>query len=58
MQFSHSGAKYGQHFFPAQFFKARRRDLVERIESRGGLRQLEYMKIMGMGSGKYDLLSL
>ena len=26
-----------------------RRDIVERIESRSGLRQLEYMKILGMG---------
>ena len=35
-----------------------RRDLVERIESRSGLRQLEYMKIMGMGNERYDLVTL
>ena len=28
--------------------EAERRDLMERIESRSGLRQLEYMKIMNM----------
>ncbi|MEI3455036.1 MAG: hypothetical protein V8Q91_16940 [Bilophila wadsworthia] len=27
--------------------EAQRRDLVERIESRSGLRQLEYMKLQG-----------
>lgn len=35
-----------------------RRDLVERIESRSGLRQLEYMETMGMGHARYDLVSL
>ena len=35
-----------------------RHDLVERIESRQGLRQLEYMKILGMGSNEYDIISL
>ena len=35
-----------------------RRDLVERIESRGGLRQLEYMKIMGMGNDKYEIVNV
>lgn len=38
--------------------EAQRRDLVERIESRSGLRQLEYMKIMGMGSERYELISV
>lgn len=35
-----------------------RRDLVERIESRSGLRQLEYMKIQGMGTDQYDLITV
>jgi uncharacterized Fe-S center protein len=35
-----------------------RHDLVERIESRSGLRQLEYMKIMGMGNDQYELITL
>jgi len=33
-----------------------RHDLVARIESRSGLRQLEYMKIIGMGSDQYHLI--
>ena len=35
-----------------------RRALVERIESRSGLRQLEYMKIQGMGENQYELITL
>ena len=35
-----------------------RRDLVERIESRHGLRQLSYMKEMGMGNDRYHLIDL
>lgn len=35
-----------------------RRDLVERIESRSGLRQLEYMETLGMGHARYDLVYL
>ena len=35
-----------------------RHDLVERIESRSGLRQLEYMEALGMGHARYDLVSL
>lgn len=35
-----------------------RRDLVERIESRHGLRQLSYMKELGMGNDKYELIAL
>jgi uncharacterized Fe-S center protein len=35
-----------------------RRDLVQRIESRSGLRQLEYMKLLGMGTDQYDLITL
>lgn len=35
--------------------EAQRRDLVERIESRSGLRQLEYMRIMGMGGDAYEI---
>ncbi len=38
--------------------EAQRHALVERIESRSGLRQLEYMKILGMGSADYDLITL
>lgn len=34
------------------------RDLVERIETRHGLRQLSYMHELGMGSWKYRLLDL
>ena len=33
-------------------------DLVERMESRHGLRQLSYMKVLGMGNGRYRLLDL
>lgn len=35
-----------------------RQALVERIESRSGLHQLEYMKIMGMGRGTYELVAI
>lgn len=33
-------------------------DLKERIESRKGLRQLSYMKELGMGDGQYELIDL
>jgi uncharacterized Fe-S center protein len=33
-------------------------DLVERIESRSGLRQLEYMKQLGMGCPSYELITV
>ena len=33
-------------------------DLVERIESRHGLRQLSYMKELGMGNDRYVLIDL
>ncbi len=33
-------------------------DLVERIETRHGLRQLSYMKEMGMGNNRYRLIDL
>jgi hypothetical protein len=33
-------------------------DLVERMESRHGLRQLSYMKEMGMGNNRYLLVDL
>ena len=36
--------------------EAQRRAMVERIESRSGLHQLEYMKIMGMGNDKYEIV--
>ena len=35
-----------------------RHDLVERIESRHGLRQLSYMKEMGMGNDRYQLIDI
>lgn len=38
--------------------EAQRHDLVERIESRSGLRQLEYMKILGMGSDTYEIINI
>lgn len=38
--------------------EAQRHDLVERIESRGGKRQLEYMKILGMGNDQYELIAV
>lgn len=38
--------------------ETQRHDLVERIESRSGLRQLEYMKLQGMGNNQYDLITL
>jgi uncharacterized Fe-S center protein len=34
------------------------KDLLERIESRHGLRQLTYMKEMGMGNDRYVLIDL
>ncbi|MGC3997977.1 MAG: DUF362 domain-containing protein [Anaeromyxobacter sp.] len=35
-----------------------RRDMVERIESRGGLRQLEHMRTLQMGSRRYELVTV
>lgn len=35
-----------------------RRDLVERIETRSGLRQLEYMKTLHMGNDHYELITI
>ncbi|HEX3894375.1 MAG TPA: DUF362 domain-containing protein [Terracidiphilus sp.] len=35
-----------------------RHDIVERIESRGGLHQLEYMKTLQMGDDAYELITL
>lgn len=34
------------------------KDIVERIETRHGLRQLSYMKELGMGHDKYILIDL
>ena len=34
------------------------KDLIERIESRKGLRQLSAMKELGMGNNQYDLISI
>jgi uncharacterized Fe-S center protein len=36
--------------------KAQRRDIVERIESRSGRHQLEYMKTLHMGNDQYELI--
>lgn len=38
--------------------EAERHDLKERIESREGLRQLEYMKELGMGKDSYELIEM
>lgn len=38
--------------------EAQKKDLVERIESRGGLRQLTYMRELGMGRAEYDLVTI
>ena len=38
--------------------EAEKHDLVERIESRSGLRQLEYMKTLEMGSEQYEIIKL
>jgi uncharacterized Fe-S center protein len=35
-----------------------RHDMVERIESRSGLHQLEYMKTLQMGNDRYELITL
>lgn len=35
-----------------------RRDIVERIESRSGLRQLEFMKTLNMGNDQYELITI
>jgi len=35
-----------------------RHDMVERIQSRSGLRQLEYMKTLHMGNDQYELITL
>ena len=40
------------------FGDSRKDDLIERIESREGLRQLSAMKDLGMGSDQYELISL
>ncbi len=37
---------------------SRKKDLIERIESREGLRQLTAMKELGMGSSQYELISI
>ncbi len=38
--------------------EAKKHDMVERIESRSGLHQLEYMKTLGMGNEQYELITL
>lgn len=37
---------------------AQKRDLVERIESRSGLRQLTYMRELGMGNSAYEIVTV
>jgi uncharacterized Fe-S center protein len=37
---------------------AQKEDMVERIESRESLRQLTYMKELGMGNDKYEIITL
>lgn len=41
-----------------QMSPEQRRDIVERIESRSGLHQLEYMETLGLGSRKYNLIEI
>jgi len=38
--------------------QAQRHDMVERIETRSGLHQLEYMKALQMGNDRYELITL
>ena len=38
--------------------EAQKRDLVDRIESRSGLRQLSYMQEMGMGRSQYEIINV
>ena len=38
--------------------EAEHHDLVEHMESRHGLRQLSYMKELGMGNNRYVLIDL
>ncbi|HEY6491449.1 MAG: DUF362 domain-containing protein [Terracidiphilus sp.] len=38
--------------------EAQKHDMVERIQSRGGLHQLEYMKTLSMGNDDYELITL
>lgn len=38
--------------------EAQKHDMVERIESRSGLHQLEYMKTLQMGNDQYELVTL
>ncbi len=38
--------------------EADHQDLSERIETRAGLRQLSYMKELGMGNDKYIIVDL
>lgn len=44
--------------FMERMTEAEHHDLVERIESRHGLRQLSYMKELGMGNDRYILIDL
>jgi hypothetical protein len=38
--------------------EAQRHDIVQRIESRSGPRQLEYMKTLNMGNDRYELIAV
>lgn len=63
----HTGEPHGPNIIPRDMVKALQktippeeesRDLKERIESRKGLRQLSYMKELGMGNNEYELVNI
>lgn len=63
----HTGEPHGPNIIPRDMVKALQktippeeesRDLKERIESRSGLRQLSYMKELGMGNNEYELVNI
>jgi uncharacterized Fe-S center protein len=62
----HSGEPHGPNLLPIELIKGllyalpdpERRDIVERIESRSGLHQLEYMKTLHMGNDQYELITI
>ena len=56
MQCSNNLKQTGLAFL--NFGDARKNDLIERIESRKGLRQLSAMKELRMGSDQYELIAI
>lgn len=48
----------GEEEFMERMTEAEHHGLVERIESRHGLRQLSYMKELGMGNDRYRLVDI